>query len=192
MYFESLEIINRRLDEQYGRTHDTPNFRIVWSDSQYEKRECTHTREGFLLLYPEVREERKYWHYIRERHILERLTAVPDFQQKEVAGHKLSYEPVWVFEDPRNANPLQPSWVAAKFIIDTINKNIEAAGSYTKYKHPESGLTKSQLFEKRRAEIIELESVLFENETEVGDALAYKEGVGFTTTKIMEEKDGNT
>lgn len=183
---ESVEVLNKRLQDYYGMTNDKPNYRIVWSEDQFEMRETKFTDEGFELLFPEVRRLPKYRQYLHDRFVLERLTVVPVFQQREIPVDVLSYEPVWVFEDPRNAEIVRPAWPPCKFVIETIHKNIEQAGTVTKYKHPDSGLTEDQLIEKKRAEIIELEESLFANETEIGDSLAYKEGVGFTTSKIKE------
>lgn len=183
---EKPETINRRLVDHYGKTEDKANYRLVWSEDEFEMRETEFTPEGFHLLRPEVRLLPKYKQYIQDRFILERLTVVPTFQQHELPKDVLSYEPIWVFEDPRTAEIIRPAWMACKFIIDNIHKNIEGAGMYTKYKHPDAGLNPEQLVEKKRAELQEVEQSLFANETETGDALAYREGVGFTTSKIKE------
>jgi len=182
---ENVETLNRRLKESYGLTNDLPNFRIVWSEDQWEMRETEYTNEGFQLLYPEVRNLPKYKQYIHEKFLLERLTVVPNFQVRELGGSELSYECIWVFEDSKG-NPLRPVWPAARFVIDQIHKAIEEKTTYTKYKDPMAGLNTKQLLEKKHEEITILEQILFEGETDIGDSLAYKEGVGFTTSKIKE------
>lgn len=181
---EPIEVINKRIKDHYGITEDKPNFRITWANDEYEHRWATHTDEGLELLFPEVRRLKKY-PYIQDKYVLERLIEVPVFQTKELPEFKLSYEPLHVFED-KHGNPLPPAWIAAKWVIDQIHQQIQEAGLYTKYKHPLDGLNTEQLKEKKREEIKELQETLFGNETDVGDALAYKEGVGFTTSKIKE------
>lgn len=181
---EPLEVINKRLKEHYGVTEDKPNFRISWSDDQWEHRWTANTEEGLQLIHPEVRRMRKY-PYLKGKHVLEQLTEVPIISQHEIPEFALSYEPLHVFEDNKG-NPLPPAWIAAKWVVDQIHRQIEEAGLYTKYKDPLAGLNTKDLLEKKRTEIIQLEETLFGNETTVGDSLAYKEGVGFTTSKIKE------
>ena len=184
---EPIADINKRLKEHFGSTRDLQNFRIVWADDEFEMRETKFTDEGFELLFPEVRKLPKYAHYIRERFVLERLTVVPVFQRKELPTDVLSYEPVWCFEDMRTGVFMWPGWPLIKFIIDTINDNIAKAGLYTKYKHPLSGLTPEQIKEVDTERVKEIERFLFDGETPVGDALAHGYGVGFTTSKVLEE-----
>lgn len=78
-----------------------------------------YTDAGIALLYPEVREVPKYRNWNPNRYILERLVVVPDFQQKELGGLKVSYEPLYTFEDGRGLY-LPPKLEATKFIIDTL------------------------------------------------------------------------
>ncbi len=166
---EPLEIINKRLHDTYGETEEKgnrlPNFRIVWSEDQREKRLMHHTNEGFQLLNPEVREVPKYKQWIKEKWVLERLTQVPVIDEKTLPMGRLSYEPCWVFEDAKG-RALPPNWVIAKFCVDGIHKAMEEAGVYTKYKdHNE---TKEEIEARLKA----IEDHLYANETDVGDALA--------------------
>ncbi len=117
---KEVELINKSLIDNYGidTFSSLPIFRVVWSDEQFEKRLMECTDAGIQLLTPEVREVRKYWHWIRHRYILERLVLVPEHQQVELAGVKISYEPLWTFENSQGALP--PTEQACKFIVDTV------------------------------------------------------------------------
>ena len=176
---ETLETINKRLKDNYGETADRPNFRIVWSEDEFENRLTYFTDEGFELIHPEVRRLPKYKQWIHEKYVLERLTAVPVISENELPECKLSFEPLWVFEDVKGF-PVKPTWAAAKFVIETVHEQVRTAGVYTKYKDPENGLTQEQMFEKRNSELQVIQDELFGNETTIGDALAHRQGVGFT------------
>lgn len=171
---ETIERLNERLKDYFGNTEDLPNFRVVWSDDQFELRSTMYTAEGFALPYPVVRRFQKYAHYVRERWILESLTEVPIINEKDLPASKLSYEPLWVFEDPRFPDKaVYPTWPGIRFVIDVRNKNVEQAGLYTKYKAP----TAEESYEEKQKRLKEIEDSLFGNETPVGDALAHKYGV---------------
>lgn len=187
--YEKVETINKRLKDHYGRAaDDRANYRIVWSEDEFENRLCDFTPEGFQLIHPKVYRMPKYRQYIKNMHILERLTVVPVVDMKTLPEINLSYEPIHIFQNPWTGEALPPVWAACKFLIDQLNKQIAEAGVYTKYKHPDAGLSTKDQVEKRRVEILEIEEALYGNETEVTDALAYREGVGFTTSKILEKK----
>jgi len=182
---EPINVINRRLWDWFGSTNNRPNYKLVWSDTEFEHRATSFSDGGVELLYPEVRLLPKYKQYIQSKWVLERLTVVPVLQQTELPIDKLSYEPIWVF-GMTPQEEAQPAWMACKFIIETINRQIEQAGSYVKYKHPYAGLTTPQQIEKKHEEIKDIQDALFVNETPIGDALAHGYGVGFTTSKIKE------
>jgi len=173
---EPIETINQRLERDYGKLDDLrPYWRVVWSEDQFEKRLTNYTSDGFQLLYPEVRLLPKYRQWIQNKYVLERLTAVPVANMVELPSSELSYEPIWVFED-RHGNALPPRWDAIQLII----KSVHDAQGYkgVRYKDPYSD-PKTALDVKDQ-EIKDLEAALFGNETEVGDALSYREAVGYT------------
>lgn len=118
---KEVEVINQRLVDFYGidTFSSNPIFRVVWSNDQFEKRLMEYTDGGIALLYPEVREVPKYRNWNPNRYILERLVIVPEEQQKELAGLKVSYEPLYTYEDGRG-NYLPPKLEATKFIIDSV------------------------------------------------------------------------
>jgi hypothetical protein len=174
---ESIETLNQRLIEHYGRDSNTrkPMFRIVWANDQLEKRlvdyiESGNGLAGIHLLHPEVREVKKY-PYLKDLYVLERLVIVPFQDQDTLPVSKLSYEPIWAYRDGDD-NPLTPVWPATKFIVDSLYAAL-GKKSLRKYVDSEKNTTP----EGRDQRIKELEGELFGNETEAGDALRYKEGI---------------
>lgn len=106
---ELAESINSRLLESYGRAYDLPLFRVVYSNSQREKRYGTFIKETEAGLYLGqetcVREVEKYPFY-NDMWILEIIQ--PNISNPEIQ-EKLSYEPLWVFKD-KKGNPLPLDW----------------------------------------------------------------------------------
>lgn len=174
---ESIETLNKRLEEYFGKDDlNRPIWRLVWSNEQYEKRLTNYSKEGLELITPVVMELRKY-PYIKDRYILERLVLVPEFQQSELPISKVSYEPMWTFED-KHGNPLPPKWEPIKLVIDTIYLALgKEVSGYPKYRDPDSGKTPKELIADEQERIKKLQEDLFGNETDTGDALAWKEGI---------------
>jgi hypothetical protein len=170
---EAIQTLNYRLKRDFGRFENgEPNWRVVWSEDQFEKRWTNFTDEGFELLSPVVKELPKYKQWIHNKYILERLIPVPDLVESDLIG-KISYEPVWVFQDS-DGNPLPPKWEAILLIIDSVN-NASASSIGAKYKDPE--LTVEGSKEEREKRLDAIQADLFGNETEVGDALAQKQAI---------------
>jgi len=168
---EPIEDINQKLINNYGRSIDDgrPNWRVVWSDDQYEKRKVTHNDKGEELMYPEIRLMPKYKQYIRHRYVLERLQ--PVIGETDLV-EKVVHEIVWTFQD-KQGNYLPPWYAGCEFIIENVVLNIGAKKYYAKYKDTMSKET-------YLAEVQKTQDELFGNETDVGDALAYHSGVGYT------------
>jgi hypothetical protein len=165
---ETIESINQKLLEDYGTEFgNSPRFRVVFSEDQYEKRWTTHTDEGFELLQSEVRLLPKYKQYIREKYILERL--IPVIGETDLVT-KVSYEPAWVFQD-RHGNYLPPFFEGCKHVVESIYSVINKAGTFAKYKD------KNITPEEKEIELQKVMDGLFGNETEVGDHLAHGTGV---------------
>lgn len=173
---ESLETINKRLTDHYGKFEDgRPNWRVVWSDDQYEKRLVSHTDEGFELLTPIVKTVPKY-SYIEHKYVLERLIPIPFFHGQDLVD-KTSYEPVWTFED-NQGNPLPPIWEAIYLLIRTVQEKLAGAGKSTPYKTPEGmGNTKEEI----AARVDKLQEQLFGNESKITDSLGLDSAVGYGT-----------
>lgn len=169
---ETIDTLNKRLVDHYGIDSDTgrPIFRIVWANDQTEKRMVGELDTGILLLYPEVREVKKY-PYLKDLYVLERLVVVPDVNAHELPTSKLSYEPLWAFRDSRDRF-LYPIWDAAQLVVDTLYAAL-GKKSMAKYVDSEENTT----VEGRQQRIEKLQEELFGNETETGDAIRYKEGI---------------
>jgi hypothetical protein len=167
---ESTERINEQLINFYGIDTITGQamWRIVWSDDQYEKRLTKYTDSGIELLIPEVRALPKYKQWVKSKWVLENLVVVPPQNVGELAGIKISYEPLYVFETEKG-EAIFPSLDACQFIItliyDAKGKKAFSTAKYTE--DPEAG----------DKELKRLEQNLFGNETDVTDSLAYGEGV---------------
>ena len=164
-----LEVINRALINRFGiDTNSTnPMYRVVFSDDQFEKRLTKFTDSGVELMIPEVRLLPKYKQWIKHKYVLENLVVIPEFQREELAGEKLSYEPLFVFENDKG-EPLPPKVEVATFIIEQVlaaKANRNPVAKYTE--DPEKAIK----------ELEEMEEYLHGNETSVTDALAYGTGV---------------
>lgn len=175
---ERLDVINQRLLEHYGRFEDgRANWRVVFSNDEFEKRIVDCTPEGLSLAYPEVREVRKY-PFDDGKYILERLIGIPDGALTDLTT-RTSYEPVWTFQD-KDGNALPPIWDAIYCIVHTVTHNLSRAGMGVPLKQPEGlGNTAEEI----RDRVEKLEKELFEDETEITDALRYDSAVGYGTRK---------
>jgi len=177
---ETIDSLNKQLRDLYGvdTVSGLPIWRIVWSETQFEKRLTNFTDGGIELLYPEIRELPKYRQWIQEKYVLEQLVVVPAINLNELGGAKVSYEPKYVYMD-KGMNYAPPCIEVSQFIIDTI---YAAMGKSSLAKYKDS----NERPDEREVRLQRIERELFGNETEVGDALAHGEGVGFTTSKILE------
>jgi hypothetical protein len=164
---ESIESLNQHLIDHYGTDTSTgrPMFRITWANDETEKRLMDFTDGGIQMLYPSVREVKKY-PYLKDLYVLERLVVVPEVNQKELPTQKLSYEPIWAYRDVNN-NPLPPIWDVTKLIVDTLYAAL-GKKSMRSYIKPEEG---------KEERIKKIQEELFGNETDESDALAYKTGI---------------
>lgn len=177
---EQVESINRQLIDLYGidTSSGQPIFKVVFSEEEFEKRLGTYddfTRSGiYIRTVTEVREVPKYNQWIKEKYVLERLVIIPDINLPEFTHEKLSYEPLWIFQD-NNSHYLPPRLDAAKLVIDTM---YAALGKSSIAKYVEDGVDNP--IEHKASRIKKLQQELFGNESDLGDALAYKTGVGYT------------
>jgi len=165
---ETIESINEKLLEEFGTEFgNSPRFRVVFSEDQYEKRMTDFTDEGFELLHPEVRLLPKYKQWVREKYILERL--VPIAGETDLVT-KVSYEPAWVFQD-KHGNYLPPFFEGCKHVIESLFQAMGRKDTFTKYKD------KNVSEEERRVELKKVEDQLFGNETDLTDDLHYGSAV---------------
>lgn len=156
---ESVESINQQLREQFGidTISGIPIWRVVWSEEQFEYRYGTYddiTPAGlYLRTVTETRWVPKYRQWIQKKYILERLVVIPDFNKEELPDSKISYEPIWTFED-KFGNYLPPKYEAAKFIIDTIYAVQYSNHDLARYKDPEDSQEASLELKKQRVDKI--------------------------------------
>lgn len=176
---EPIDSINNQLIDLFGIDSITgiPIWRIVWSEDQYEKRLGTYddfSGSIFLRTVTEVRLVPKYNQWIVRKYVLERLVVIPVMNESDLPNNKLSYEPLFVFEDV-NGNYLPPQLMVCKFVIDSIYAAQYENHNLAKYKDPESNAENALELQKRK--IDELTEAIFGDETEISDALARKEGI---------------
>ncbi len=178
---ETVESLNRQLSDLYGIDTVTGKsiFRIVWSEDQFEKRLMDVTDEGLQLLHPEVRLVPKYRQWITEKYVLERLVLVPGIQEKELAGVRQSYEPLWVFET-NSHQYLPPKIQVCQIVVDSM---YAAMGRSTLSKYVDD----SQNPEKQAERIDKLTEEIFGNETNVSDHLSRQTGVVISNTDMREK-----
>jgi hypothetical protein len=171
-----LEHINNQLKFTFGQdiSSSRPMFRIVFSDDEREHRHGTwedYDRNGTKIReVTETREVPKY-PWIKGFYVLEHLVAVPEINMQELAGKKVSYEPIWVFRDD-NKMPLPPRYDVCCVVIESMREGMKRARG-AKYKQDNS-------VEAKEVRIQGIMDELFGNETRVGDGLAHKSGVGYT------------
>ena len=173
---ETIEVLNERLKNRYGVYLDGQSlFRIVFSDDQFEKRLIDCTKEGLQLLLPKVEERPKYRQYIQHKYLIERLLEVPDFVETDLVS-KLTYEPIWVFEDSKG-NPLPPKWEVCEIVIDQIHR--ASAGAVGKKVDEQSVLESDPKTapEARIARIDRIQEELFGNESKITDSLATEQAI---------------
>lgn len=179
---EEFNLINLRLADNYGKTEDKPNFRLVWADDERELRATNFTPEGLQLLHTEVREMAKYPD-IKERYVLESL--VENFNFDKIEDGKpvsvLVYQAIWtweVFNDRRERIYIAPSYGACKFVVETVLNAVANAGNYSnKYKDPDADPREAA--ENKEQRLKGLEEELFGNESLITDSLSLRKGVAY-------------
>ena len=175
---KDIDRINVTLLDHYGRLENLQTWRIVWSTDQREWRYGTYedftTNGVFIRKVTERREVPKYSQWAPDKWVLERLVVVPvdpNPDHPEIDS-VLSYEPLWVYDE-------RPDWVGTKFIVDQVYRNMKQHDTGVKYKDPDSDPREAAYNKEERLK--DIEDSLFGNETEISDALAYKQGVGYTS-----------
>lgn len=160
---EPIESINQQLIDLFGIDTATgqPMFRIVWSEDQYEKRLTDVSENGLILPTPMLKLLPKYKQWIQERFVLERLVIVPEQNVRELAGLKMSYEPLWVFRGKYDEY-VPPTLWGSKFVIDTLYAAI-GKSSLAKYIDEEA----NNPVEVREKRIDKLTEELFGDESNI-------------------------
>lgn len=173
----TIDEINKWLVRDYGffKGSADPNFRIVWSHDQFEKRWSEYTDEGMKLLSPAVMLKPKYRQHIDDKYVLERALEVPEFAVTDLVD-KWSYEPVYVFGVGRSqVSDLSPNFYdAVKYIIESLYKAARAQVG-VKYKDPDISYDQEEMAYKEVVKINKMMEVLFPDETDVSTALGVRE-----------------
>lgn len=173
---EPIASINSQLVDLFGIDTVTghPMWRVVFSEEQLENRYGTYddyTREGiYLRTVTEVRLVPKYRQWIRRKYVLERLTVIPDINAEDLPATKLSYEPMYVFENFKG-EPLPPRVDVCKILIDTTYAAM-GKKSMAKYVDDYSQYTE----EARDKRINELMEYLWDP-SDMSEALHQKQGI---------------
>jgi hypothetical protein len=172
---KEIDRLNNYLARDYGYFNgELPNWRIVWSDDQVEKRLSKFTDFGVELVDPVVMEKPKYRQYIHQKYILERLIPIPPRLDNDLVG-KFSYEPIFVFAD-KDDNFLPPRYDVCKIVIYGVYHKA-AASVGVQYRDPRA---EEDFREMELARMESLKEYLWGNETPVTDALAADSAVGYT------------
>lgn len=175
---EKIETINDLLETHFGidTISGIPIWRVVWSEDQFEKRLVDTTPSGVLLLKPEVREVPKYRQWVQEKYVLERLVLVPDVDKETLPSQKVSYEPMWVFQDNKG-NPLPPRFEYCQLIVDTVYAAL-GKSSLAKYIHPGADEVEPEVaIAKQKARIDNVCQELFGDESGLDGSLVHGEGI---------------
>jgi hypothetical protein len=177
---EPIDSINKQLRDEFGVDTVTGQviWRVVWSEDQYENRLDDYsdfTPGGlFIRSVREVRLVPKYDGYTKDRYVLERLVVVPIQNMPELPGTKISYEPLWIFED-KHGNPVPPAYWACKFVVDTVYAAQYGNHNLARYKNPEG--THEGALEAKRKRVDEIQEYLFgeqsalDNTTVTGESI---------------------
>lgn len=129
-----IDSINGMLYREYRVLDGRPIYRIVWSDSQLEKRIGDFTDwYGHILIRQEhkaLREVKKYWYFEKPCWVLEKLIFIRDSQAlKEITlelveARSGSYEPVYAFRDS-DGNPLSVNWKVVEIILAVLHNPVK-------------------------------------------------------------------
>jgi hypothetical protein len=165
-----------------------PIWRVVWSEDQFEKRHGTYddiTPGGlYLRTVTGVRLVPKYRQWIEKKYVLERLVVVPEENMPELPATKVSYEPIYVFENG-DGNYLPPKFIAAKFVIDTIYATQYGTKNLRKYVDEEN--TQEAAIALKDKRVSEIEEALWGDQSSFGGSIVHGEAVvvprNFETSK---------
>lgn len=114
-----IDGINKMLKDTFGVDDKfRPIFRVVWSDSQIEKRWGTFTEMYGSIFIRETKGlvEAKKYNYIAHRWVLEKLMPAMTDEVIGLDNDRYSYEPIYTFED-KFQRPLPVEWWACEMIV---------------------------------------------------------------------------
>jgi hypothetical protein len=112
--------INKKLEQLFGAQNNKANFRLARTNDQYEYRRISDNVIEQLPKYNYL--PRGYW-------VIERLLPVDGVNAEMLPGAKLSYEPIFVFRNPRNDEPIP---VVEDIVIALVHSCLFAQANKTK------------------------------------------------------------
>lgn len=175
--------INKLLARNYGYFEglkDTPNFRVMWSNDQYEHRLTNYTKEGLELIQPEVRYLPKYSQWMGSRWVIEKCVPVEELNRKDLPAVKFSYEPLHGFINVYTDEPIDPTYRACEFLVEQVLSQLKTRDGITHagYKDPLINASDPKIsHDVKEAHLKEMMAELFGNDTRVTESLMTQEGV---------------
>lgn len=173
----SIVELNKNLADWYG-TEITGRaiFRIVWANNETEIVHGVWTdldNEGnFIRQVTETRQIRKYSDDpdYAGKFILERLVLVPPMDERTLPTVKMSYEPLWTFENVLD-KPVPPTVDGTRFIIDLVLSREGKVNMKKKY------VTQEEELQLKSDRIRRIQDELYGGESDIADALHFHSGI---------------
>lgn len=118
----TIEAINKKLIDNYGYSNkgiEYPRFRVVFSDTQFEKRvfKTDFYFEGLQVSSGTKIEEVPKYPFVKGKHVFE-IHCPTD--NEEIADKGGNYEPLWTFEDAEQ-RPLPVEWDMVEYLCQALN-----------------------------------------------------------------------
>lgn len=123
---EPIEYINEQLTQHFGIDTVTsqPIWRVVWANDETCMLNQLHVdydlSGNFIRAIKESRLIKKYPFY-KDRYVLEQLVLVPEINEEQMCGAKISYESLWTFED-KSKNYLPPRLDVCILVVDAVHR----------------------------------------------------------------------
>lgn len=112
--------INKKLKDQFGAQDNLPNFRLARTNDQFEYRKVGNVVLEYRPKYSYL--PRGYW-------VIERLLPVDGVNAEMLPGVKFSYEPLFVFRNPKNDEPIP---VVEDIVLALVHSCLFMQGRATK------------------------------------------------------------
>lgn len=188
---EPIEYINEQLAGEFGRDTVTgqPIWKVVWADDvlefQYGEHVDTLPSGSVLRRITEKRLVKKYLGH-EGKYLLVQLVLVPETDQERLCGAKISYEPMWPFED-KKGNYLPPRLDVCRLVVDAVHRAKGKPRVKDIFKDP---ISKDDVngIRARRARVDEIKQQLFSDETDLTDNLSTGQGVVISNVSFWDRR----
>lgn len=148
---ETVDSLNEQLVKRFGSLDGKPRFRIIWSEDVQEVR-LSSFHSGIHLSTP-IAEKRPKYMYLKNRYVLE--MALAGAAHKDVLTEdKITYEPIYVFQNPKTQDPLPPIWVVCEIMARYYLEIVYKERPYVK---------KEAAYEEEKKEAIRVEAAEFKD-----------------------------